>query len=108
MELLETHNLPFAAALLVMLLLAIVQVIGLGDMFGGDADLDLDADMDGDAAIQAGALDGMFTLLGIGRVPLTIWLALFLFLFAGIGLGVQELAESLTGSPLYVWLAASS
>ncbi len=48
----------------------------------------------------------MFTLLGIGRVPLTIWLALYLFLFAGLGLGIQELSENLTGSPLYVWLAA--
>ena len=102
MTLLEPHNMPFAAALVIMLILAVVQLIGIADF--GDADVDLDADADG--MPDAGMLDGLLTLLGIGRVPLTIWLALFLFLFAGIGLSIQELAASLTGSPLYSWLAA--
>ena len=106
MTLLEPHNLPFAAAMFLMLLLTIVQMIGLGDVLGGDADIDLDADMDGDGAIQADTVDGLFTLLGLGRVPLTIWLALYLLMFAGIGLGVQALAENLTGAPLHVWLGA--
>lgn len=102
MTLLETHNMPFAAALVIMLVLAIVQLIGVADL--GDADIDLDADSDG--LPDAGMFDGLLTLLGIGRIPLTIWLALFLFLFAGIGLSIQEFAESLTGAPLYSWLAA--
>lgn len=102
MTLLEPHNMPFAAALVIMLILAVVQLIGIADF--GDADFDLDTD--GDGLPDAGMFDGLLTLLGIGRVPLTIWLALFLFLFAGIGLSVQELATSLTGSPLYSWLAA--
>ncbi|MFK4004516.1 YqiJ family protein [Qipengyuania sp. NPDC077563] len=102
MTLLEPHNMPFAAALVIMLILAVVQLIGIADF--GDADFNLDAD--GDGLPDAGMFDGLLTLLGIGRVPLTIWLALFLFLFAGIGLSVQELATSLTGSPLYSWLAA--
>ena len=105
MTLLEPHNLPFAIAMGLMLVLAIVQMIGLGD-FGADTDIALDADMDGDAAIQPGAIDGLLTLLGLGRVPLTIWLALFLLMFAGIGVGVQQLAQSMTGAPLYSWLAA--
>ncbi|WP_435199623.1 YqiJ family protein [Qipengyuania sp. 902] len=102
MTLLEPHNLPFAAALVVMLVLAVVQLIGVADL--GDADLDAGGDADG--MPDASMFDGLLTLLGIGRVPLTIWLALFLLLFAGIGLSIQELAESLTGSPLYSWLAA--
>ena len=102
MTLLEPHNMPFAAALGLMLVLAVIQFIGIADF--GDADVDLDAD--GDGLPDAGMFDGLLTLLGIGRVPLTIWLALFLFLFAGIGLSIQELATSLTGSPLYSWLAA--
>ena len=106
MTLFEPHNMPFAAALVLMVLLAIVQLVGLGDAFGADADIELDADVDGDAAIQAGAIDGLFTLLGIGRVPLTIWLALFLFAFAALGVSIQALAEGLTGAPLYRWLAA--
>ncbi len=102
MTLFEPHNMPFAAALGIMLVLAVVQMIGVADF--GDADLDLD--IDGEGMPDAGMFDGLLTLLGIGRLPLTIWLALFLFLFAGIGLSIQELAQSLTGSPLYGWLAA--
>tara|TARA_R110002072_G_scaffold121321_6_gene254896 strand:+ start:7134 stop:7787 length:654 start_codon:yes stop_codon:yes gene_type:complete len=108
--LLEAHNMPFAAALLVMLLLAIIQAVGLlGDMLGG-ADAEIEAEPgfapDGDSAVPGGVIDGLFTLLGIGRVPLTIWLALFLLLFAGIGVGLQSLAAALTGAPLDRLLAA--
>lgn len=102
MTLLDPHNTPFAAALAMMLVLAIVQMIGVADF--GDADVDLD--VDGESMPGAGMFDGLFTLLGIGRIPLTIWLALFLLMFAGIGLSIQELAQSLTGSPLYSWIAA--
>ena len=102
MTLFEPHNMPFAIALGLMVILAVVQLIGVADF--GDADFDLDAD--GDGLPDAGMLDGLLTLLGIGRVPLTIWLALFLFLFAGIGLSIQELATDMSGSPLYAWLAA--
>ena len=107
MTLLEPHNLPFAIAMGLMVLLALVQVLGLGD-WGVDADLDVDPDIgaDADASLQPGMVEGLLTLLGVGRVPLTIWLALFLLMFAGIGLSVQELATSLTGAPLYSWLAA--
>jgi hypothetical protein len=108
--LLEAHNMPFAAALLVMLLLAIIQAVGLGDMLGG-ADAEIEAEPgiapDGDSAVPGGMIDGLFTLLGIGRVPLTIWLALFLLLFAGIGVGLQSLAAALTGAPLDRLLAAA-
>lgn len=96
MDLFEPHNLPFAAALGVMLVLALVQMFGLGDF--GDAEAEPGA--------EAGALDGLTTLLGIGRVPFTIWLALFLLLFAGLGLGIQALAANLTGGPLDALLAA--
>ena len=105
MTLLEPYNLPFAAALLVMLLLAIVQLVGLGDMFG-DADVDFDADLDGKDAITAGPIDGVMTLLGLGRVPFVVWLAVFLLVFAGVGVSLQEFAAAMTGSPLDRWVAA--
>ena len=105
MTLLEPHNLPFAISMGLMVLLALVQVLGLGD-WGVDADLDPEIGADADASLQPGMVEGLLTLLGVGRVPLTIWLALFLLMFAGIGLSVQELATSLTGAPLYSWLAA--
>ncbi|WP_324828731.1 YqiJ family protein [Qipengyuania zhejiangensis] len=106
MTLLEPHNMPFAAALVLMAILALVQLIGLGDMFGADADLDLDGGADANAAITPGLMDGLSSLIGLGRVPLTIWAALFLMLFAGIGVGIQQLADSFTGAPLDRWLAA--
>jgi hypothetical protein len=106
MTLLESYNTPFAVAFVVVLLLALFQAIGLGDLFGGDAEADIGGDAKDGSALQAGALDGLFTLLGIGRVPFTVWLAVFLFAFAAIGVSTQALADSLTGAPLYPWLAA--
>jgi hypothetical protein len=97
MSLLADHNLPFAVALALMVLLALLQAFGLGELFGGDADADTDAD--------GGIADGLLAFFGIGRVPFMIWLASFLLLFAGIGVGVQGLAEGLLGAPLDRWLA---
>ena len=96
MSLLADHNLPFAVALALMVLLALLQALGLGHIFG---DHDLDADSDG------GLADGLLVILGIGRVPFMIWLASFLLLFAGIGVGVQGLADGLLGAPFDPWLA---
>lgn len=98
MTLLESYNAPFAIALLLMVALLVIQVLGV-------LDIDLDIDTDGDGAISAGPVDGLLTLLGLGRVPLTVWLVVFLFFFAALGLGMQELAESFTGGPLDAWLA---
>ncbi|WP_114521323.1 YqiJ family protein [Altererythrobacter sp. ZODW24] len=105
MSLLADHNIPFAVALAIMALLAVAQLFGLSD-FGGDAEIDLDADIDGD--LDAGGFaDGLASLIGLGRVPFTIWLAAFLFLFAGLGVGIQQLADGLTGAPFAAWAAAA-
>ncbi len=103
MTLFEPHNLPFAAALAVMLILTLLQVIGLGD-FDFDADIDVEADV-GDPT-SAGIGGAITSLLGLGRVPLFVWLITFLLAFATIGMSIQALATDLTGSPLYRWLAA--
>ena len=106
MSLLADHNLPFAVALGIMVLLALAQLIGVSDMLdGADADVDIDVDIDTDVS-SVGAVDGLMSLIGLGRVPFTIWLASFLFIFAGLGVSIQMLAENLTGEPLYSWLAA--
>ncbi|WP_369026338.1 OB-fold-containig protein [Qipengyuania sp. RANM35] len=99
MTLLEPYNAPFAAALVLMLALLVIQLFGV-------LDIDIDVDADGDGALHAGPVDGLLTLLGLGRVPLTIWLVVFLLLFAGVGVGIQQLAESFTGAPLDRVLAA--
>ena len=99
MTLFEPYNMPFAVALVLMLALLVIQLLGV-------LDIDLDIDTDGDGAVHAGPIDGFLTLLGLGRVPLTIWLVVFLLLFAGVGVGIQQLAESFTGAPLDRLLAA--
>lgn len=96
MSLLADHNLPFAVALALMLLLALLQAFGLGHVFG---DHDLDTDHDG------GLADGLLLFFGIGRIPFLAWLASFLLLFAAIGVGIQALADSILGAPLDTWLA---
>ena len=87
-------NLPFAVALQVMLLIGLVEALGLG---ASAAHLDIDADADG------GDLLGW---LGVGQVPLLMLLVVLLALFGMIGIGVQQLADALFGSPLSPWLAA--
>ena len=99
MSLLADHNMPFAAALLLMVMLAIAQAAGLG---GFEADADGDLDGGGDV----GPMDGLLSVIGIGRLPFMMWLALFLLLFAAIGVGLQSLAASLAGGPLDVLLAS--
>ena len=98
MSLLADYNMPFAAALVLMVLIALLQAFGLGHGFG---DTDLDADADG------GALDGLLSFVGIGRVPFMVWLASFLLSFAALGVGVQSLADGVLGAPLDRWVAAA-
>jgi membrane protein implicated in regulation of membrane protease activity len=95
-------NLPFTVALGVMLLLAVLQIIGVGDMFDGE----LDTGSDVGPADAAGLGGAVMTLLGLGRVPFFVWLMVFLFLFAGIGFGIQGLADSLLGAPFDALLAS--
>lgn len=110
MSLLADYNLPFAISLGLMALALVLQLIGLGDFdFAGDADIDFDAaDFDADAveAPSAGLGGALLTLLGLGRVPLMVWLMVFLLLFTVVGMGIQVFAAELTGNPLYPWLAA--
>lgn len=94
---LEPHNLPFAVALALMVLLALVQGLGLADALS-------DADAGDGAADDATGV--LAALLGLGRVPLMVWLAVFLLVFAALGVSIQQLATGLLGAPLDRWLAA--
>ena len=85
------ENVIFSAALLLMLLIGAVQAIGLV----GDTDADLHADTDGDV----GVADALLAWAGIGRVPFLMWLVIFLALFGGLGIGLQQLMTALTGGP---------
>lgn len=103
MELLQPHNVPFLAALVLMALLAVSQLLGLGDFAeGADAELDVE----GGEVGEVGFLGGLLSLLGVGRVPFLIWLALLLFAFAAIGISLQHLSVQLLGDVLHPALAA--
>lgn len=106
MTLLEPHNLPFAIALGCLFGIGLLQVVGAGDLFdGGDVDIDLDAG-GADGLEPSGFLDGVASVLGIGRVPFLIWLASLLFVFALAGVVGQALIGGATGAPLPAGLAA--
>ncbi|MEM9084878.1 MAG: OB-fold-containig protein [Pseudomonadota bacterium] len=104
MTLLAEYNLPFLIALIALVLISVAQIVGLGDIF--DADGGVDIDVDPDAAISSGWLEGVFSLLGLGKVPFLIWLMLLMFVFAAIGVSGQALAVALLGTPLDAAAAA--
>lgn len=90
-DLLAPENLPFAVALALLGLLVVVQALGLGHFLG-------DSDLDGhDAAPDLGG--GLVSVLGVGRVPLLVWLSSFLACFGLLGLSLQELVAGLFGAP---------
>ena len=104
MTLLAEYNLPFLIALIALVLISLAQIVGLGDVF--DADADIEIDVDPDAAISSGWLEGVFSLLGLGKVPFLIWLMLLMFVFAAIGVSGQALVVALIGIPLDAAVAA--
>ncbi|TFI58894.1 DUF1449 family protein [Sphingomonas parva] len=85
-------NLPFSAALAVMLLIGLAEAIGLGASAAH-----LDADLDGDADLLG--------WLGIGQVPLLIVIVVFLTLFGLLGLTIQQVAEGVATRPLPLVIA---
>lgn len=78
----------------------LLQLIGVGD-FGSDLDMDMDGDIDG-----AGVANGLLSFLGLGRLPIMIWLTLFLLLFALLGYSGQQIVDNLTSSLLPSLIAA--
>lgn len=119
---LADHNLPFAIALALMMLIAVLEGVttllgmGLSGMLDSllpemDADFDLDVDADVDADIHAAGIHGaspltrMLSWLRIGQVPVLVLLVIFLTAFGLSGFGVQSAANRLTGLFLPVWPA---
>ena len=98
------YNLPFAIAFAILFLLAIAQVIGLGDLLG---DHDAHADVGHGDVGHAGPVDGLTSLLGIGRVPFLVWLSLLLLMFSGIGVTGQFALDALSGSMINPGIAAA-
>lgn len=104
-------NLPFCVALALMLLIAVLEgvttTVGMGlsgfldsIMPEMDVDLDMDADLDAADFHASGPLTKMLSWLRIGQVPALVLLVIFLTAFGLLGLGVQSVADRMTGHML--------
>jgi hypothetical protein len=82
-----SENLAFVVAIAIMMLIGVVEAFGLG---AGALGHDLDLDVDGH----------WLSWLGIGRVPLTIMLVIFLGLFGLTGIIEQQIVQAMTGGLL--------
>lgn len=94
-QFLTTPYLPFAISFVVMIGIGLIEAVGLGL-----------GNLDGDAGIEHGTETGFLDWLGIGEIPVLIWLTSLLGCFTLAGLAVQQVAASLTGAPLQ-WAIAS-
>jgi membrane protein implicated in regulation of membrane protease activity len=92
--LMAPENLPFAVALVLMLMIGAVEAVGLGV---GAAGVDAGPDLDGDADLLG--------WLGVGRIPLLMLIVLLLALFGMIGIAGQQIAAAVLGAPLSPWIA---
>ena len=101
MSLFAAYNLPFLIALGALGVLAVVQLTGVGDAIDGAGDFDADGGLE-----LGGIGDALMSLLGLGRVPLMIWLASLMLVFAAVGLIGQSVIAGMLGAPLSAGWAA--
>lgn len=92
--LMAPENLPFAVALVLMLMIGAVEALGLGV---GAAGMDAGPDLEGNADLLG--------WLGIGRIPLLMLIVVLLALFGLIGITGQQVAAAFFGAPLSPWIA---
>lgn len=97
MILFDPHNLPFLVALGLLALVAVAQLTGLGEALEGGGSFDLDSP---DGLDASGFGEALTALLGLGRVPLLIWLSCLLLTFAAVGLIGQAALAGLLGASL--------
>jgi hypothetical protein len=117
-EFFAPENAPFAVAICLIALIALVEIVGLligvsasGAIDSQIPDLHADADVDADlphvhADVHApegfgpGPLSQVLAWLCVGRVPILVLLVAFLCAFGVTGLLVQAIARGLLGFPL--------
>ena len=92
-------NVPFFAALLLMLLIGLVEAIGLGGgaVLGDGIDADVDGDLDGHPSL--------LNWLNVGKLPLLMLIVVFLFSFGLVGLILQQVIAGIFGRPGPWWIA---
>src|SRR5689334_12806546 len=90
--LLAADNVPFVAALVLMLMIGAAELAGLGSSLVPDADAPADA--------------SLLQWLNLGRLPLLMLMVVFLLSFGLLGLMGQRLVAALFGQPAPWFLAA--
>jgi hypothetical protein len=100
-SLLEPHNLPFLLAFAALAVIAVLQVSGVADAIEGAGDFDAP-----DGLEAGGVGEALTSLLGLGRVPVMVWLACLLFTFGTAGVIGQAVIAGTLGAPLSAGWAA--
>lgn len=98
--LLSPDNVPFVAALVLMLLIGAVEALGLG---GGLAAGEGIEGLDGDVNVETPSL---LSWINVGRLPLLMLVVVFLFGFGMTGLIGQRVVAAVIGQPGPWFLAA--
>lgn len=101
MSLLAPHNLPFLVAFGALAVVAVLQLTGVSEAIEGAGEFDAPDGLD-----ASGFGEALTTLLGLGRVPLLIWLATLLFVFGTTGVIGQAVLTGVLGAPLSAGFAA--
>ena len=102
---------PFAIALGLVAGLVVLEVVLLafglsmtmdegGPDFDAEPGIDGDGDLDADGEADAPDASALLSWLGIGEVPVAIWIAAFLTAFGLTGLVLQSVAVAATGTTL--------
>lgn len=98
--LLSSDNVPFVAALVLMLLIGAAEAVGLGGGLALGEGLD---GLDGDINVETPSL---LSWINVGRLPLLMLIVVFLFAFGLSGLVGQQVVAAVLGQPGPWFLAA--
>ena len=97
---LAAGNVPFVAALVLMLLIGVVEALGLGAGLAVGEGID---GLDGDVNVETPSL---LSWINVGRLPLLMLIVVFLFAFGMTGLIGQRLFAAFLGQPAPWFMAA--
>ena len=92
-------NVPFVAALVLMLLIGIVEALGLGGGMAIGEGLEVDADVNVETP-------SLLSWINVGRLPLLMLIVVFLFAFGMTGLIGQRIVFGVTSLTAPWWLAS--
>lgn len=99
-QLLSPAYMPFAISFVIMVGIGLIEAVGLGL---GQLDLDAGAHIDGTSQSSEVTL---IDWLGLGDIPILIWLTSLLACFTLIGVAIQQVAAATFGAPVAPAVAA--